>query len=404
MMRFHATRVLSLAALFSLTGCTGDEDAPDCFFPDGMGGCLVPPIIDINLSCDDIPSWAVSAQLNYLPMLTGGTGTCDAAGCNGYTFAASGLPDGVIIDENSGLITGAPTEEGNFDITITVSDQEVVGSGEASCTLDVGPALNVDRLRDEPKHCLDIEAGMSVEDFLDDGVRDENDAPVGFTCAMRDPTPGGSCPYGDGNGVVPNGILLDYSDTACTATGTVTETAYGTWVWVAELEQEGYTIHVPFCASSTAAQPHTATRTYTNAVGTDPIEPLVVDFVPDVNTMVGGSADPVFTVDSGGLCSGSGCSFFGFEFSVTCSPLDPPFSLEPSSRTEDAMMNPTGFTHELSANFPAVSDAFRNRVFSANWSLAYCNADNGAACTDPDLTTNAQSHYNTAVVGWPMRP
>ena len=115
-------------------------------------------------------------------------------------------------------------------------------------------------------------------------------------------------------------------------------------------------------------------------------------------------SDPYFQIDSGSLCANSGCSFFGFEFEVTCSPLDPPFSLEPSSRTEDAMMVANGFEHGMVANFPAVSDAFENRAWAANWSVAYCNADNGGDCIDPNLSTNAQSHYNMAVVGWPARP
>ena len=39
-----------------------------------------------------------------------------------YTYSMSGAPSGIAIDPNSGLITGTPSQEGKFNVTVTVID------------------------------------------------------------------------------------------------------------------------------------------------------------------------------------------------------------------------------------------------------------------------------------------
>jgi len=51
------------------------------------------------------------------------------------TWSAEGFPDGLVIDENSGAVTGVPTQAGSFDVTITAADPQ--GSADASFTLTV---------------------------------------------------------------------------------------------------------------------------------------------------------------------------------------------------------------------------------------------------------------------------
>ena len=45
-----------------------------------------------------------------------------SGGLSPYTFAATGLPNGLSLDPNSGLITGTPTESGSFPVALTITD------------------------------------------------------------------------------------------------------------------------------------------------------------------------------------------------------------------------------------------------------------------------------------------
>jgi hypothetical protein len=57
----------------------------------------------------------VGIVVNLLPALTGGTGP--------FTWAATGLPDGITIDPATGVITGAATTAAPAaPVTVTVTD------------------------------------------------------------------------------------------------------------------------------------------------------------------------------------------------------------------------------------------------------------------------------------------
>jgi hypothetical protein len=172
-------------------------------------------------------------------------------------------------------------------------------------------------------------------------------------------------------------------------------------VWIVEMEQSGNTIHIPFCASQETPGEHDLTvdaPSYSSS--TDGLEPFVIDFTANPSDF-GGGGDPAFEALGGSLCNGGGCNFFGFAFSVTCSPLDPPFSLEPGAKMQDMTMNDIGFSHEMSAAFPPPAEKFRDRVWAANWSIDYCNSDSGGPCQGDTISSNAQTHLNQSVVGWP---
>ena len=376
--------------------CIGDENAPDCFYPDGNGGCLTPPILDISLNCDDIPDGALRATYGYTAIPTGGTGSCDADGlCTGYRWTITGLPPGVTADESTGRISGVPTELGDYTIEITAGSSEAAGSDTVSCPMTVNPALNVESLRNTSKHCLEV--GQDINDFLAGGDG------TAFTCAFPDRNPDqASCPHGDGNGVLPDGIALDFADGGCSHSGTVTEDAFGSWVWVVELSQSDYSIFVPFCATNDTVQGHDLTVNYSQSTDNTGLEPAYVEFQPGVGGSFGNNSDPNFEVlGNNGLCTGTGCAYFAFAFEVTCSPLDPPFTLDPAAKVQDGGGADIGFTHEMHADFPSVAQTFEERVFATNWSIDYCNSMTADPCSDANLSTNAQTHFNYTVVGWP---
>lgn len=385
--------LLGLLSLVTSVACVGDELAPHCFYPDDAGGCLTPPIVDVLLSCDDIPLAAVAATFDYTADATGGSGSCNDEGCTGYSWSIEGLPAGLTQSPTTGRIEGSPELEGIFPLSITVVDNKFEGETTTTCDLDVRPELNAETLRLSADHCLQL--GENIDDFLEGGDGTQ------YTCSFRDfDSSQPSCPYGDGNGVLPAGITTDYGAGTCSHSGAVTEDAYGTWVWVVEMEQSGNTIHIPFCASQEEPGEHDLTVTYTPASSDDGLEPMLVEFTnnpPDF----GGGGDPFFAALGGSLCDNGGCNFFGFAFSVTCSPLDPDFSLNPGVKMQDMMGNDIGFSHEMSAQFPPPAEKFRDRVWAANWVIDYCNSSSAGPCQDDSITPNAQTHLNQSVVGWP---
>ncbi len=83
----------------------------------------------------------------YSPTQKGGLGTgitfMATGGIPPYEWSASGLPQGMGIDINSGEIGGTPTQSGGFAFTVFVDDSEVAtGKAQASrqCSLYVNPA------------------------------------------------------------------------------------------------------------------------------------------------------------------------------------------------------------------------------------------------------------------------
>ncbi|NVF12334.1 putative Ig domain-containing protein, partial [Anaerococcus sp. AGMB00486] len=60
--------------------------------------------------------------------------THDTKGTKGATFSAQGLPNGLEIDSNTGIISGKPTEAGKFDVTVTTTVNDQSGALSANRT------------------------------------------------------------------------------------------------------------------------------------------------------------------------------------------------------------------------------------------------------------------------------
>jgi predicted extracellular nuclease len=65
-------------------------------------------------------------------------------GTSPYTWAATGLPDGVTVDA-SGAVSGTPTEDGTFDVTATATDSATptAATDDVTFTLTVAPAASL---------------------------------------------------------------------------------------------------------------------------------------------------------------------------------------------------------------------------------------------------------------------
>ena len=92
-----------------------------------------PPYVETEI--DDVD--ATSGQ-NFGLNVSGNFGDINN---NITSYSASGLPNGLTIDSTSGASSGTPTTEGNFAVTVTVSDR-AEGQVEDEFNIAVSPTLN----------------------------------------------------------------------------------------------------------------------------------------------------------------------------------------------------------------------------------------------------------------------
>jgi len=65
--------------------------------------------------------------------------TIPATGDGPITYSASGLPDGLILDERLGRISGSVSKEGNYKITLTA--RNALGSDSSTLLIKIGPEI-----------------------------------------------------------------------------------------------------------------------------------------------------------------------------------------------------------------------------------------------------------------------
>jgi hypothetical protein len=303
-----------------------------------------------------------------------------------YTWEAVGLPMGLTLDPASGLITGTPTEVGQFQVTLIATD--ATGAAfETDCgILEIFPRLDVDGdklLEAYPDGC--VGPGVSLQDLIDNGVLVGGDG-TAITCELRG---------GLGNGNFPAGISVT-SDT-CQIQGTVDPSQrYGMYVWITSFIQGNIIAHVPYCAPQ-SVQPgnaYTVNKTFMGAAST---------LKPGTTQMNGGTAaygvnTPDPRVEVLRTCSAPAC-FFKFFFGYNTLSGSASVSASMSGKL-GAGAAFDGFFHGINFTDPGVSANISGRHWVVNIGFDYCITDVEAECATKDLAiANGEgSNYEFGVI------
>lgn len=328
------------------------------------------PTIDID--CDDPPPGAVGAEYDHTPIASGAAPPLN--------WSMVGLPDGMVFSPLNGQISGAPTEQGTFDIEVTVTGGSPEGSQAQTCTIEIGAALGIDL-----SGITCIAPGDNLLDHLTGG---DGSDPV---CS----TPGGR-----GNGVIPDGVAVD--PTTCEVEGSTSD-AYGTWVWIAEVIQSGFILHVPYCFTQDQPDLGAYQIMGDHSGGVDnQLVPAVSTFAPGENLDWGGNADPYFEVH--GPCGGS--CFFGWAYRVSSSPFgncgeDDCFGLTPASLLNPGG-GPIGFSHEMWAKGDPPEENFEDRIWVLSWDIAYCLGPVDECDTVENIETNGNGELRFGLIMVPQ--
>jgi hypothetical protein len=352
---------LAFVAAIGFTACTSDLPAPNNYEPSSAG---VDSAGGVQLACDDIPDAAVGAEFDYTPAISGAEGAT-------LLFEAPDLPGGLALDPASGRITGVPTTEGSFTIGVSVTI-DGIAMEETMCELQVNPALQVDleRVVGEVPFCL-RPGGDTLHDVIVEGTGDGSDP----TCTWD----GGS-----GDGRPPAGISVGLE--TCEIEGTIEEDRYGTWVFIVRGEQNGVSVHVPYCVTNEEQQEYDVTVDHSGLAdrGIDgTLIPIMRRFNPSAAINFGSDGDPRFEIIGEDACGANAC-FYGYAFMITVgSPFVGDVEFRPNDTIDDPMSGqPIGFFHSLFLSRPdPVEEAFRTRPWALTMDVAYCLADSNG---DPD--------------------
>lgn len=109
------------------------------------GGTSTVATVSINVTA---PTLILTPSAGALPDGQVGTaysqtiGASAGGGDYGYELTSGPLPEGLDLDGTTGIIAGTPSEAGDFDLTISVTDA-YEGAGNAAYTLHVAPAKPV---------------------------------------------------------------------------------------------------------------------------------------------------------------------------------------------------------------------------------------------------------------------
>lgn len=394
-MRIVTGLVGASALLLAVPGCSRDQIAPDCFFKDD-GTCIVPGADDgggglLTLDCGSPPNGAVKAGYTW--------DLAEASGSEELVFqAAGGLPAGLMVSATTGQIYGAPEEEGEFSITIQMTD---TGSGRSiSDTCDaitIGEELGTDLPglpQSAPRGCLPI--SENILDHLIGG--DGSD----ITCSIGD-FAYDTCENDEGNGQLPAGITFDPE--TCMASGTVQEEHFGTHVWMVQVQQSGNEISVPFCAEKDiSGMFHDINFSWMGDTH-NPMDPIHITFDPAATLDVGDGQDPRIEVFH--ECANNECINYGFSHLLTCSPFDQPFSWDDWGTLKDNNDNQIGFFHGMQASTQGniVQDQPNgDRPWVVKFRSWYCTTNQDNEECDPmgnNFFDNAQSAYTWSIIAWP---
>lgn len=345
---------LILSSCVLVASCTDDLEAPYNY---QVGTTTGPGVLEVD--CGVIPQAAVGAEFMHMLEVMGGEGP--------FTYAAM-VPDGLVLDTATGVISGTPTTAGPmmFDLTVTDSNGDI---GMAACVVDVAERIAIDLALDTVPFCL-----TGTDTLLAHIVAGTGDG-TPITCDHTNAS---------GNGKIPSGVSVDGE--SCATQGVVTDTRLGTWAFVVRGTQSGAEVFIPYCVTNDTPAPGTFPILVDHSGATDQtLVPFSRTFNPDAAVAVGMAGDPLFTVTDNGECPGNSCSY-SFQFFINASP----FNLDdaqgnPKAVVVDDALGDDGtndnITHglRLSTN-AAVDDEFKTRAWVVNLDLDYCFSENGDDC------------------------
>jgi hypothetical protein len=365
------------------TSSTGETDPmPTTGEPDPTTGepdptTTGPDPDPLTVDCGTPPNGAAAAKYSHQPTADGGSPA--------YTWSANNLPDGLTIDPDTGAITGAPTTPGDYVFELVVMDSDGMSAKTECPSVNINDQLGVD-LEAMPGPCITGEESLLDYVFGGDGTPIECIAPKGV-----------------GDGTLPAGITIDKQ--ACTITGAITETRYGTFAWIVRGRQSGVDVFVPYCATQDKQAPNAYDIIGSHSGMLDnELEPIELTVNPADPLRFDGDADPAFVIDKGAC--GASC-FFGFLYQVSPTPFgtgecagdkDKCFGLcplvadanEPDGDKQigcslvPAMGPKTGFAHELWAKGDVPPAEFQTRPFILQWLIDYCVSNVMGECTGKD--------------------
>lgn len=351
----------------------------------------------LMVDCGAPSAGAKAAQYNHQPSAMGGTPS--------YTWSAAGLPDGLTIDAGSGKISGQPQAPGDYAFELTVTDSGGMSAMTTCPSININDQLGVD---------LDAMLGPCIgeDESLLDYIVGGDGSPI--ECVA---------PKGIGDGFLPAGITVDKAK--CIQQGTITETRYGTYVWIVRARQSGVEVFAPYCATQDVQAPKAYTIVGNHSGGVDnELEPLVLQHKANQPLLLDGDADPSFLVDKGAC--GASC-FFGFLYQVSASPFGTgactsdkdkcyglcPLIADPNEPDGDKQIGcslvpnmglKTGFAHEMWAKGDVPPAEFQTRPFVLQWQIDYCITNVNGECSGKDkiLANGAGSNLAFAVIVRPQ--
>jgi hypothetical protein len=373
-------RVLCFACA-AVFGCTSDLPAPNNYEPSSAG---IDSAGGLDVTCDDIPAAAVGAEYAYTP-------TIDGAGGAMLSFVATNLPAGLSIDAATGEITGVPEAEGTATIEVTVTSDDMMNA-IVMCELDVNPTLDVDLdlVVDTVPFCL-RPGNDTLLDIVVEGTGDGS--PI--TCTHD---------RGVGDGRPPAGISVN-ADT-CEIEGTIDEERFGTWVFIVRGEQNGRSVHVPYCITNDMPTGYSISMEHSGLgdMGIDgTLVPITRRYNPNAAIDFGGGGDPLVEItdtDSDPSCGTNAC-FYGYSFSVnTASPFEGTPSFTPNDLLRDEETDqPIGFFHEIEwGRGSPVDEEFRTRPWAVNIDLWYCIADSAGPCDGDNVRANGEAEFEASIL------
>ena len=146
-----STTDYELAGLYFLTG--SNNLTPNTAFADntGFAEVLTNLVRTFTMPEESVELWAFfkpEKDANAAPYiltesLSSGvvnvaySATVSAIGDTGFTWSAEGLPEGMSIDTSTGTITGTPTAEDSYSVTVTATGSNTAVAGSREFTLNV---------------------------------------------------------------------------------------------------------------------------------------------------------------------------------------------------------------------------------------------------------------------------